>query len=966
MEAKLQRQEQSVARFASIALLHLSLDSKKQKQQQKQLQQRRQGDDDEDDASTLWMTDAPTITLPQLMSLRSVFDSAPDGLSEEEFVSAFKKVGSRLSETHLRWWFRRIDADDSGNVDWHELSTFIISGSVDESGRIVAHDERPEDAMFAKEEKGVSMPATEASPNAIAGLNHSDFVTSVYCHPRNGKYFTGSQDGTVRVWDAQTMEFEYILHQGKWVTCMCASPDDTQLFVAGLDRTIVVYELTNLTKTPRYYVGNILDENHRVPKGRPIHRFEISTRHMVDPSASGVSGYRPGESLESFRLRNDRIRHSKIPDQTVEAYVLREMEFPANVMVCVPNSEILFMGLSSGRLQGYPLVHRSLLKGRFVECYMDVNPHENFPVTTLQYAEFFNGFLSTAADGSVALTDVRGQSVVKVGIAATPIYHAIWMEGPKLLATCGASRDISLWSASPQTSTTTLRGHYCSVVQLAFDANDNWLVSLDAERTIVIWNMHNLLPIQSITDYETYQLGRFSAMAADGSVALTDVRGQSVVKVGIAATPIYHAIWMEGPKLLATCGASRDISLWSASPQTSTTTLRGHYCSVVQLAFDANDNWLVSLDAERTIVIWNMHNLLPIQSITDYETYQLGRFSAMVYDATRNRILCASTAPVIFTKGTTSVPLADPSYKGHQRPLVGCLYNRVFHQIITADSECIKIWEAANGQQRSCLSIPSLRATGVPMKYAGGGSILSIRQDSSHRRLIISLSSATICIMSISNCHLVLECHRSTVKLPSSIDAGGSMFIPLPNSRVGKKGFGLVLGNKLLLWEDKDSVSNVPIGHEISFQMKAEQYETISRQQQTPLPPAFHARRNANLWRTPAPTCLASAEGLIAVGTDCGIVLVYLTTGIEPLGFIGAYEPSTIVTSLCWHEQSSSFVFSLSNGRVMFAHAFHRNKLIAICHEDDTNDPVAVLSLDEKKKELQLRVLPQQRSCYVC
>lgn len=232
------------------------------------------------------------------------------------------------------------------------------------------------------------------------------------------------------------------------------------------------------------------------------------------------------------------------------------------------------------------------------------------------------------------------------------------------------------------------------------------------------------------------------------------------------------------------------------------------------------------------------------------------------------------------------------------------------------------------------------------MKYAGGGSILSIRQDSSHRRLIISLSSATICIMSISNCHLVLECHRSTVKLPSSIDAGGSMFIPLPNSRVGKKGFGLVLGNKLLLWEDKDSVSNVPIGHEISFQMKAEQYETISRQQQTPLPPAFHARRNANLWRTPAPTCLASAEGLIAVGTDCGIVLVYLTTGIEPLGFIGAYEPSTIVTSLCWHEQSSSFVFSLSNGRVMFAHAFHRNKLIAICHEDDTNDPVAVLSLD--------------------
>lgn len=817
MEAKQLRHEHSVAKFASIALLHFALDKTKQKDRSSQRRLPLEDGDVNDELPF----DAQTISLQQLMALRTHFDRHNGALDEAAFVDAFKAVGSKMSELHLRWWFRRIDSDESGEVDWGELSTFIIAGTVDESGRIVAHDEHPEDAMFSKEEKGVSVPPTVASPNAIAGINHSDFITTIYNHPRIGKYFTASQDGTVRVWDASTLEFEFILHHGKWVTSICASPDDTQLFVAGLDRSITVFELGNLSKAPRCYIGNILDENHKVPKGRPIHRAEILSRNV--PDAPG-SGFHPGESLEDFRLRSERIRYRQIPDQMVQAHILRQLEFPANCIACVPGSDVLFLGLSSGRLQGYPLVHRSLLKGHFVDAVLNVDPHDNFPVTTLMWAEFFDGFLSTAADGSVALTNI-------------------------------------------QTSV--------------------------------------------------------------------------VVKVGIAANPIYGSVWMEAPRLLATCGASRDISLWSASPQTSTTKLTGHFSSVVGVVYDANDNWLISMDTERMIVVWNMHNMQPIQSITDYDSYQLGRFSCLYYDHMRNRIVCASTAPVVFAKGTTNVPLADPSYKGHQRPLVGCLYNRVFNQIVTADIDCIKVWEAVNGRLRASMSVAALRATGMPMKYAGGGHVTSIRFDTSHRRLIVGMSSATICVMNMSNCHLILECHRSTVKLLPAVDAGSCCFVPQGSSRMGKKGFLLLVGGRMLHWEDKDSMSTVGYDRETTFTMTSSQFELMAKKQQTPVQPI-----SASMWRSPQPVAISSHEGQIAVGTDCGVVLLYSSVSAELTGFTGVYDPKISITALGWHEVSNSLVYSANNGDVVFCPAFHRNKQIVVRQQDECDGPVAALTFD--------------------
>lgn len=821
MEAKQARHEHSVAKFASIALLHQSLNKKLSTRQKTTTE-----GEDEDNPS--W--DSETISLPQLMQIKRYFEKKRRPLTSDEFVEGFTRAGSHMSAEHLTWWFKRIDADNSGTVDWNELAMFMISGTVDAQGRIVSHDEFQEDAMFTKDEKGVSMPPTEASPNAVAGYNHSDYVTGIYCHPRMGKYFTASQDGTVRVWDATTLEFELILHQGKWVTGICPSVDDTLLFVAGLDRSITVYELVNLHKTPKCYIGNILDEHHRVPKGRPIFRFEIQSRNIpeVGPIGSGTGQWR-NETLEQFRMRNERIRYRQIPDQTVEAHVLRQMEFPAACLSCCPRDENLYVGLSNGRIQGYPIAHRSMLRGGFVDAVLDVDPHSSFPVTTLMWADFFEGFLSTASDGSVALTNIATKTVIRVGVAANPIYSAVWMEGPRLLATSGACRDISLWSASAQTSTMTLSGHFCAVVALCYDANDNWLVSLDNERTIIVWNMYNTQPIQSTTDYDVYQLRRFSSMQ---------------------------------------------------------------------------------------------------------------------YDVLRNRIVCASCAPVIFAKGTNSVPLADPSYKGHQRPIVSALYNKVFHQIITADSECIKIWEASNGSLRACLSVASVRSTGIPVPFAGGGSITSVKQDFTERRLLIGLSSATVIVMNMSNCHMELECHRNTVKLLPAVDAGAVCFLPIMSgSRDGKKGLALVVGNKMLIWEDKANVSSIGLERELVFDMKRDQFDAICQHQQAPVPLVPH-------WRSPQPTCTIASNGVIYVGTDSGMVFLYGQHGAECTGFFGIFDPKATVTSIAEHKPSKTMVFSLTNGRVMIASYTHRNRQIEVLHEDDSGVPVPLLCCDCDTKYL--------------
>jgi WD40 repeat protein len=81
---------------------------------------------------------------------------------------------------------------------------------------------------------------------------HTGTVNSVCWSPDGKRLASGSDDGTVKVWDAAKGQQALTLkgHTG-WVNSVCWSPGGTRLASAGSDGTVRVWEATHVRDEPR-------------------------------------------------------------------------------------------------------------------------------------------------------------------------------------------------------------------------------------------------------------------------------------------------------------------------------------------------------------------------------------------------------------------------------------------------------------------------------------------------------------------------------------------------------------------------------------------------------------------------------------------------------------------------------------------------------------------------------------------
>jgi WD40 repeat protein len=72
---------------------------------------------------------------------------------------------------------------------------------------------------------------------------HTSIVSSVAFSPDGKRLVSGSADGTVKMWDAQTGQETLTLHGNtRWVSSVAFSPDGKRLASASLDKTVKVWD----------------------------------------------------------------------------------------------------------------------------------------------------------------------------------------------------------------------------------------------------------------------------------------------------------------------------------------------------------------------------------------------------------------------------------------------------------------------------------------------------------------------------------------------------------------------------------------------------------------------------------------------------------------------------------------------------------------------------------------------------
>eukprot|EP01012_Entosiphon_sulcatum_P043197 TRINITY_DN5741_c0_g1_i1.p1 TRINITY_DN5741_c0_g1~~TRINITY_DN5741_c0_g1_i1.p1 ORF type:complete len:1427 (-),score=175.58 TRINITY_DN5741_c0_g1_i1:1387-5667(-) len=535
------------------------------------------------------------VDVEQLEQLKAIFDSADTNgggsLDEEEFIQLAPIIGQNLTKEQLRLWFMRIDANANGCVDWEEFSSYLLL-------------ENRED-LVEKEREYAPLRKGERNKR----LYHRGMISQILPHPHGHCYVTGCEDGTLSLWN-EDLAFQGSLPNvsSSFVTGGCFHPSGNSLITTAMDRVICLWNL-NERRLMKRFVGH-----------QKFGRIERSQGKLL-----GTSTYKQLESTK----------------KAAETTTLLDLFDPPSSMdfITIGDRDHLLLGLHSGDIQLYNI--------------------------SKQHSR------ESAGDG----------------------WHTSAMPP--------AIRPVHKWTL-----------HSDSVSRVRYCEGLSGFITTSWDRSIKITSLDQDLPLRTLGCHSEYDHHEKS---------------------------IFAFAWNSTMRVIAACGADRDVFLWNPWIQRPLFRFDGGACTQVDVCFDEKDMLLIALGTDKTLRVWDMRNYKLFQTIHEGKRqYPEDMFTALAYDQKRQRIIVGASYPqaLVLQRAVTTNFSAD--YCGHLENMVAALYASHFHQVVSVDAHTVNVWRINDGEKVFSFALQEETITSACLDYFG-------------RRLILGLLSGLVYVYNYIN-----------------------------------------------------------------------------------------------------------------------------------------------------------------------------------------------------------------------
>ncbi len=413
----------------------------------------------------------------------------------------------------------------------------------------------------------------------VTCYGHANPVTSVCFSPDGARLATGSEDNTVKLWDAVTGdELHTFKEHTRRVTSVCFSPDGARLATGSEDNTVKLWDA-------------VTGDELRTLKGH----IDYVTSVCFSPDGVRIATGSGDNTVKLWdAVTGDELRTLKGHKDYVTSACFS------------PDGARLATGSGDKTVKLWDAVTGDELR--------TLTGHKDY-VTSVCFSPDGARLATGSEDNTVKLWDaVTGDELCTLTGHIDYVTSVCFSPDGVRIATGSEDNTVKLWDAVTGDELCTLKGHTRRVTSVCFSPDGARLATGSEDNTVKLWDVvtgDELRTLKGHIDYVTSVCfspdgALLSTGSEDNTVKLWDaVTGDELrTLTGHTNTATSVCFSPDGARL-ATGSGDRTVKLWHAVTGDQIRTLKGHTYTVTSVCFSPDGARLATGSYDRTVKLWD-------------------------------------------------------------------------------------------------------------------------------------------------------------------------------------------------------------------------------------------------------------------------------------------------------------------------------------------------------------------------